>query len=74
MNKTIKYFLQLLKDCGNQSALARVCGVSQPTVNGWINGASMDVKYIPAIIKATEGKVRAEDLRPDVDWAVIRNS
>nr|DAN41974.1 MAG TPA: putative antitoxin of bacterial toxin-antitoxin system, YdaS/YdaT [Caudoviricetes sp.] len=34
----------------------------------------MDVKYIPAIIKATEGKVRAEDLRPDVDWAVIRNS
>ena len=60
--------------CGNQSALARVCGVSQPTVNGGINGASMDVKYIPAIIKATEGKVRAEDLRPDVDWAVIRNS
>ena len=44
--------------CGNQSALARVCGVSQPTVNGWINGASMDVKYIPAIIKATEGKIR----------------
>ena len=34
----------------------------------------MDVKHIPAIIKATNGAVKPEDLRSDVDWAVIRNS
>lgn len=68
------FIVKAIEKAGGQSALAKKCGVSQPTVNGWINGASMDVKYIPAIIKATEGKVRAEDLRPDVDWAVIRNS
>lgn len=69
-----EYVNKAIEICGSQSALARACGVSQPTVNLWLNGGKMDVKYIPAIIKATEGKVRAEDLRPDVDWAVIRNS
>ena len=68
------FIVKAIEKAGGQSALAKKCGVSQPTVNGWINGANMDVKYIPAIIKATEGKVRAEDLRPDVDWEVIRNS
>ena len=60
--------------CGNQSALARVCGVSQPTVNGWINGASMDVKYIPAIIQAAEYEVNPIELRPDLDWSIIYES
>lgn len=32
----------------------------------------MDVKYIPSLIKATNGEVTPEDLRPDVDWEVIR--
>ena len=71
MNEKVKKATEI---CGSQSALARICGVSQPTVNGWLNGADMDVKYIPAIIKATNGAVKPEDLRPDVDWAVIRNS
>jgi len=71
MNEKVKKATEI---CGSQSALARICGVSQPTVNGWLNGADMDVKYIPSIIKATNGAVKPEDLRPDVDWAVIRNS
>lgn len=71
MNEKVKKATEI---CGSQSALARICGVSQPTVNGWLNGADMDVKYIPAIIQATNGAVKPEDLRPDVDWAVIRNS
>ncbi|AXP41825.1 TPA: helix-turn-helix domain-containing protein [Haemophilus influenzae] len=74
MSSMSEYVNKAIEICGSQSALARACGVSQPTVNLWLNGGKMDVKYIPAIIKATEGKVRAEDLRPDVDWAVIRNS
>lgn len=60
--------------CGNQAALANACGVSQPTVFKWTNGTKIDAAYIPAIIAATNGAVKPEDLRPDVDWAVIRNS
>jgi len=71
MNKAIE---KAISGIGSQQILAKQCGVSQHTVSLWLNGGKMDVKYIPAIIKATEGKVRAEDLRPDVDWAVIRNS
>ena len=71
MNKAIE---KAISGIGSQQILAKQCGVSQQTVSLWLNGGKMDVKYIPTIIKATEGKVRAEDLRPDVDWAVIRNS
>ena len=68
MNKAIE---KAISGIGSQQILAKECGVSQQTVSLWLNGGKMDVKYIPAIIKATEGKVGAEDLRPDVDWAVI---
>ena len=74
MSKTNEKFVKAVSGIGSQQILAKECGVSQQTVSLWLNGGKMDVKYIPAIIKATEGKVRAEDLRPDVDWAVIRNS
>ena len=71
MSEGIRTAIQI---CGSQALVAKACGVSQPTVFKWLSGGKMDVKHIPEIIKATEGKVRAEDLRPDVDWAVIRNS
>lgn len=61
--------------CGNQKALAKACNVSQQAVNKWFSGKNMmDVKHIPLIIHATNGAVKPEDLRPDVDWATIRNS
>jgi DNA-binding transcriptional regulator YdaS (Cro superfamily) len=31
-------------------------------------------EYCPAIEIATDGAVRCEDLRPDINWAVLRNS
>lgn len=60
--------------CNGQSSLARACGVSQAAVGKWLNGAKMDVAHVSSIVKATNGAVKPEDLRPDVDWAVIRNS
>lgn len=69
MSRAIKKAVEI---CGNQALLAKACGVSQPTVFKWLNGALLDVKYIPSIISATNGKVTAEEIRPDVDWAVIK--
>lgn len=71
MNEKVKKATEI---CGSQSALARICGVSQPTVNGWLNGADMDVKYIPSIIQATKFEVNPTELRPDVDWPIIYES
>ncbi|MBN6074870.1 helix-turn-helix domain-containing protein [Aggregatibacter actinomycetemcomitans] len=74
MSKINEKFVKAVLGIGSQQVLARECGVSQQTVSLWVNGGKMDVKHIPAIIKATNGAVKPEDLRPDVDWAVIRNS
>lgn len=71
MNVQVTKAIQI---CGSQTALAKACGISQQSVHKWLNGGKMDVKYIPHIIKATNGEVKPEDLRPDVDWDVIRGS
>lgn len=63
-----------IKICGSQAVVAKACGISQPTVFKWLGGAKMDVAHVSSIVKATNGAVKPEDLRPDVDWAVIRNS
>lgn len=60
---------------GGQAGLARRLGVSTPTVNQWVSGKrQVPAKRCPVIEKATEGAVTCEQLRPDVDWAYLRNS
>lgn len=58
---------------GGTGALACALGVKPPTVSQWIKGdRPVPTDRCPAIEKATEGAVRCEDLRPDVDWAYVR--
>lgn len=60
---------------GGQTKLAVVLGVRGPTVAQWISGVRrVPAERCPDIERATEGRVRCEDLRPDIDWAVLRNS
>ena len=60
---------------GGQSAMARLLGVKPPSVNEWIKGGRpVPAARCPAIEKATQGAVRCEDLRPDVDWAYLRQT
>ncbi len=59
---------------GGQASLARKIGVSAPTVNQWISGhRPIPAERCPAIERATNGAVRCEDLRPDVEWGVLRH-
>jgi DNA-binding transcriptional regulator YdaS (Cro superfamily) len=66
----------LLEACvtlGGQSALARALGVTPPTVNEWIKGKRpVPAERCPTIERITNGAVRCEDLRPDVDWPFLR--
>lgn len=58
---------------GGQAQLARLLGVTPPTVNQWISGTrQVPAERCPAIERATNGAVRCEELRPDVDWSVLR--
>jgi DNA-binding transcriptional regulator YdaS (Cro superfamily) len=59
---------------GSQSALAKAIGVVPQVVNNWHRRGNVPAEYCPLIERATNGQVRCEDLRPDVDWSVLRCS
>lgn len=60
---------------GGQTALARLIGIATPTVNQWVkNKRPIPAERCPSIERATNGAVRCEDLRPDVDWAYLRGT
>lgn len=60
---------------GSQTALAVVLGVSKGAVSQWKEeGRQVPAEHCPAIEKATDGQVRCEDLRPDIEWSVLRQS
>ena len=66
--------IKAIEIAGGQSALARAIGGSAQTVNNWIKRQSIPAEHCPSIERATNGVVRCEDLRPDVEWSVLRAS
>ncbi len=67
----LKTYLQ----SNSQAGLARKLGVTAGAVNQWANGTSaVAAERCPQIEQATAGQVRCEDLRPDVQWHVLRNT
>ena len=66
---------EYLKPEGAAKALAATLGIPEPTVSQWKNGK----RRVPAdwcidVEKATDGSVTCEELRPDLDWAYLRQS
>lgn len=58
---------------GSQSALAAALGVTKAAVWQWKeDGRKVPAEHCPVIERLTGGKVRCEQLRPDVDWAYLR--
>lgn len=56
--------------------MASALGVKQPTVSEWLRGdRRVPAERCPAIERATRERgqpVMCEELRPDVDWGVLR--
>lgn len=72
-NMDLKTFLSERR--GRSSSLARELGVSSVMVSQWVVGRKLvPAERCPSIERATQGVVRCEDLRPDVDWAYLRQS
>ena len=59
---------------GSKSALACAVSVTPSAVSLWLARGGIPAEHCPSIERATNGAVRCEELRPDVDWAVLRNS
>jgi DNA-binding transcriptional regulator YdaS (Cro superfamily) len=57
---------------GSVAALAAALDVAASAPSMWKARGRVPAEHCPAIEKATAGGVRCEDLRPDVDWAVLR--
>jgi DNA-binding transcriptional regulator YdaS (Cro superfamily) len=72
----MSHLLRSIDAAGGQSALAAAIGVKQQLVWSWLHrgGGRVPAEHCPAIERATNGAVRCEELRPDVDWAVLRGS
>lgn len=60
---------------GRQSKLASLTGISPVLLSQWAGGKrDVPAERCPAIERATQGVVRCEDLRPDVEWGVLRGA
>jgi len=58
---------------GSQAALARHLGVKPPFVSQLVSGERpIPIHHAISIERATAGEVTVEQLRPDIDWGVIR--
>ena len=58
---------------GVAANLARALGVSPVMISQWISGVkAVPAERCPVIERATGGAVRCEELRPDVEWNVLR--
>ena len=58
---------------GSQAALAAALSVTKAAVSQWKDAdRKVPAEHCPAIERLTNGEVRCEDLRPDIEWAVLR--
>jgi len=57
---------------GSQMQLAETLGVTKGQVNNWVHGREkVTLLRCAAIEEATQGRVRREELRPDINWDAL---
>jgi DNA-binding transcriptional regulator YdaS (Cro superfamily) len=57
---------------GSATSLAARIGTVQSSISNWRARGRVPAEWCVAIERETAGAVTVEELRPDVDWAVIR--
>ncbi|QLB23339.1 transcriptional regulator [Phocoenobacter skyensis] len=71
---TLKDYLNN-KGRGSLAGFAKALNVKSSNLSFWVsNTRQVPAEYCPEIEKLTKGQVRCEELRPDIDWSVLRNS
>lgn len=63
---------QIIQDeFGGTVKFSRLIGATPQQVTNWL-ARKVPAEWCPVIEEATKRKIRCEDLRPDIDWAVLR--
>ena len=57
---------------GGVAALASALGVAASAPSMWRARRKVPAEHCPAIERLTEGAVCCEDIRPDIEWGVLR--
>jgi DNA-binding transcriptional regulator YdaS (Cro superfamily) len=57
---------------GGVGILAGHLGLVQAAVSNWRARGNVPAEHCPAIERVTRGAVTCEQLRPDVEWSVLR--
>ena len=71
----MKPFDKALEIVGGPSKLAAQLNVTVQAVCFWRDEKrQLPAEHCPSIERATDGVVRCEELRPDVEWAYLRRS
>jgi len=66
----------IIKNIGGPVAVSRRLGIRSQAVSLWIRANRIPVDRVPTLERMCRElglNVRAEHMRPDVDWAAIRN-
>ncbi|HHE3654162.1 TPA: helix-turn-helix domain-containing protein [Pasteurella multocida] len=69
----MKAIKKAISVAGGQKAVASHFGISLRAVGKWVAG-KVPAERCPDIELLTNHAVTCEELRPDVNWAVLRNS
>lgn len=74
-NQSFAALTKAIEIIGSQAKLARLLGKKQPHIFKWLHSpVGVPAEHCPAIERLTDHAVTCEQLRPDVDWAVLRQA
>ncbi|TCK43452.1 YdaS antitoxin of YdaST toxin-antitoxin system [Paraburkholderia sp. BL8N3] len=56
----------------SQSFIACLFDISPQAVQQWIDSGRVPAERCPTLERGTRGEIKCEELRPDVEWWVLR--
>lgn len=71
----MNYIQAAIQGAGGPAKVAQELSVSVQAVCFWRDGKrSLPAEHCPVLERMNSGAIRCEQMRPDVDWAYVRNS
>ncbi|WP_425536192.1 YdaS family helix-turn-helix protein [Chromobacterium vaccinii] len=74
MRPTSEFIREVIRACGGASKIAEARGVLPSAVNNWPLRRQIPADCCPSLEKLSLGRFRCEQMRPDVEWSVLRAS
>ena len=66
---------EAINGAGGPTKVSRACGVSVQAVCFWRDGLrTLSADHCITLEKLNQGRIRCEDMRPDVDWAYLTSA